>query len=93
MYDATRAVQQHCYRSKRGVSDNSLKHTLRKAASSRCGSSNVGGHSPVQRIEYKDGSKFDVKLCQDLVGSPEVLTLQRLRFSLCSTDIQTIRPA
>ena len=54
------------------------------------GSSNVGGHSPVLHIERKDGSKFDVKLCQDLVSSPEVLTLPRLRFSLCSADIQTI---
>ena len=56
-------------------------------------SSNVRGRSPVLLIEHKDCSKFDVKLYQDLVSSPDVLTLPRLRFSLCSTDLQTILQA
>ena len=57
------------------------------------GSNNAGGYSPVLIIEHNDGSKFVVKLCQNLVGSSEVLTLPRLRFSLCSDDVRTILEA
>ena len=58
------------------------------------GSNHVGGDSPVLLIDHGDGGKFNVELCQDLVGSSEiVLTLPRLRFSLCSADVQAILQA
>jgi hypothetical protein len=53
-------------------------------------SHNAGGQSSVLKIKYKDKVDFEVKLCQDLVGDCAVIFIERLRFALCSSDVNRI---
>jgi hypothetical protein len=54
------------------------------------GSPGVGDGSLVLLFSYFSRSSFEVKLCQDLVGHAEPLTVKNLRFSLCSEDSAAI---
>lgn len=54
------------------------------------GSTGVGGGSKVLLVESVDRVKFEVKLCQDIIGHPHSVRVQTLRFSLCSEDTRTI---
>ena len=53
-------------------------------------SANVGGHSVCMVIESENpADNFKVTLCEDIMGTSDIL-IKRLRFSLCSDDIDTI---
>jgi hypothetical protein len=54
------------------------------------GSTGVGGGTKVLLVESVDRVKFEVKLCQDIIGHPHSVCVQTLRFSLCSEDAGTI---
>jgi hypothetical protein len=53
-------------------------------------SSNPGGLSSVLKIKHKDTVDFELKLCQDLVGNCSSISVERLRFALCSADVRKI---
>lgn len=54
------------------------------------GSNGVGGGSLVLLFCNVGRIGFEVKLCQDIVGHAESLTVENLRFSLCSEDSAAI---
>lgn len=54
-------------------------------------SANVGGHSACLVLESRSPTdNFKVNLCEDIMGASDIL-IKRLRFSLCSDDIDTIK--
>lgn len=53
-------------------------------------SSNACGVSSVLEIKHKDTADFELKLCQDLVGNCSSISVERLRFALCSSDVKKI---
>ena len=54
-------------------------------------SANVSGHSVCLVIESQSPTDyFKVNLCEDIMGASNIL-IKRLRFSLCSDDIDTIK--
>jgi hypothetical protein len=53
-------------------------------------SHNAGGRSSVLKIKFKGTPDFEVKLCQDLVGNRRSMSIERLRFALCSADVTRI---
>ena len=46
--------------------------------------------SSVLKIKHKDTLDFELKLCQDLVGNCGSISVERLRFALCSADVRKI---
>lgn len=50
----------------------------------------AGGKCPVLKVMEANGKDFHVKLCQDLVGNNSLISIDTLRFSLCSEDIDAI---
>ena len=53
-------------------------------------SSNPRGLSSVLKIKHKGTVDFELKLCQDLVGNCSSISVERLRFALCSADVRKI---
>ena len=53
-------------------------------------SHNARGRSSILKIKFKGKRDFEVKLCQDLVGNRRSMSVERLRFALCSADVTRI---
>ena len=53
-------------------------------------SQKAGGESCILKIRGKDKVDFEVKFCQDIIGNRVSVTIDLLRFALCSSDVKKI---
>lgn len=53
-------------------------------------SQKAGGESSILKIRGKCKANFEIKFCQDIIGNRVSVTIDLLRFALCSSDVKKI---